>query len=342
MHREARVVLDSLGLDYDTRALAADLGVAQQQMVEIAKALSQRARILVMDEPTAALSERESKALFALIRQLRASGVAIVYISHRMQEVFELGDRVTVLRDGRRVATLAANEATSDQLIGMMVGRAVGAVYKRRQYATAGKIVLDVRGLTTATGVRDVDLIVREGEIVGLSGLVGAGRTEVARAVFGADAVVAGEVHISGAIADGGPERTPRARRVDSENRKLEGLAQALGSGQSAGRKPVEAFPRGWYRAGPAYRHARDRCARHAAGAAAAGPGALGRQPAEDRHRQVAAQVPAVPVRRADAASIGAKSEIFALIEELVERGAAVLLISSELAKSCTSATARM
>ena len=106
MHREARAVLDSLGLDYDTRALATDLGVAQQQMVEIAKALSQRARILVMDEPTAALSERESNALFALIRQLRASGVAIVYISHRMQEVFELGDRVTVLRDGRRVATL--------------------------------------------------------------------------------------------------------------------------------------------------------------------------------------------------------------------------------------------
>ena len=207
MHCEARAVLDSLGLDYDTRALAADLGVAQQQMVEIAKALSQRARILVMDEPTAALSERESNALFALIRQLRASGVAIVYISHRMQEVFELGDRVTVLRDGRRVATMPAGEATSDQLIGMMVGRAVGAVYKRRQYGAAGKIVLDVRGLTTATGVRDVDLHVREGEIVGLSGLVGAGRTEVARAVFGADAVVAGEVHISGALVEGGPER---------------------------------------------------------------------------------------------------------------------------------------
>jgi ABC-type sugar transport system, ATPase component len=127
-------------------------------MVEIAKALSQRARVLVMDEPTAALSERESDALFALIRQLRVSGVAIVYISHRMQEVFELGDRVTVLRDGRRVATLPAGEATPDQLIGMMVGRAVGAVYKRRQYSAAGKIVLDVRGLTTATGVRDVDL----------------------------------------------------------------------------------------------------------------------------------------------------------------------------------------
>src|SRR4029078_8167815 len=121
MQPEARGVLDSLGLDYNTPALAADLGVAQQQMVEIAKALSQRARILVMDEPTAALSERESNALFALIRQLRAACVAIVYISHRMQEVFALGDRVTVLRDGRRVATLPAGEATPDQVMRMSV-----------------------------------------------------------------------------------------------------------------------------------------------------------------------------------------------------------------------------
>jgi ribose transport system ATP-binding protein len=338
MHREARVVLDSLGLDYDTRALAADLGVAQQQMVEITKALSQRARILVMDEPTAALSERESKALFALIRQLRASGVAIVYISHRMQEVFELGDRVTVLRDGRRVATLPAGEATSDHLIGMMVGRAVGAVYKRRHYGSAGKIVLDVRGLTTATGVRDVDLIVREGEIVGLSGLVGAGRTEVARAVFGADAVVAGEVHISGVIVEGGPERiAARGVALIPENRKLEGLALKRSVQDNLLVASLwKLFPRGWYRAGPAYRHARAlidrlrvtpptprRLARVLSG---------GNQQKVVIGKWLAAGCRLFlfdePTRGID---IGAKSEIFALIEELVERGAAVLLISSEL-----------
>ncbi len=296
-------MLDELGLDYDTRALAVDLGVAQQQMVEIAKALSQRARILVMDEPTAALSERESNALFALIRQLRASGVAIVYISHRMQEVFELGDRVTVLRDGRRVATLPAGEATPDQLIGMMVGRAVGAVYKRRQYRTAGKIVLDVRGLTTATGVRDVDLNVREGEIVGLSGLIGAGRTEVARAIFGADAVVAGEVHISGAVVEGGPERiVARGVALIPENRKLEGLALKRSvQDNSAGRKPVEAFPARLVsrRSGvPACARADRPAARDPAGAAAAGARAFGRQSAEGRHRQMAGRrVPAFPVR---------------------------------------------
>ena len=338
MHRDARDVLDELGLDYDTRALAVDLGVAQQQMVEIAKALSQRARILVMDEPTAALSERESNALFALIRQLRASGVAIVYISHRMQEVFELGDRVTVLRDGRRVATLTAGEATPDQLIGMMVGRAVGAVYKRRQYGAAGKVVLDVRGLTTATGVRDVDLSVREGEIVGLSGLIGAGRTEVARAIFGADAIVAGEVHISGAIVEGGPERiVARGVALIPENRKLEGLALKRSVQDNLLIASLwKLFPRGWYRAGAAYRHARAlidrlrvtppvprRLARVLSG---------GNQQKVVIGKWLAAGCRLFlfdePTRGID---VGAKSEIFALIEDLVEHGAAVLLISSEL-----------
>jgi len=307
-------------------------------MVEIAKALSQRARVLVMDEPTAALSERESNALFALIRQLRASGVAIVYISHRMQEVFELGDRVTVLRDGRRVATLPAGESTPDQLIGMMVGRAVGAVYKRRQYGAAGKIVLDVRGLTTATGVRDVDLNVREGEIVGLSGLIGAGRTEVARAIFGADAIVAGEVRISGAVVEGGPEQiVARGVALIPENRKLEGLALKRSVQDNLLVASLwKLFPCGWYRAGAAYRHARaliDRLRvtppvpRRLAGVLSGG----------NQQKVVIGKWLAAgcrlflfdePTRGID---VGAKSEIFALIEDLVEHGAAVLLISSEL-----------
>ena len=338
MHREARAVLDELGLDYDTRALAVDLGIAQQQMVEIAKALSQRARILVMDEPTAALSERESNALFALIRQLRASGVAIVYISHRMQEVFELGDRVTVLRDGRRVATLPAGEATPDQLIGMMVGRAVGAVYKRRRYGTVGKIVLDVRGLTTATGVRDVDLNVREGEIVGLSGLIGAGRTEVARAIFGADAIVAGEVQISGAVVEGGPEQiVARGVALIPEKRKLEGLALKRSVQDNLLVASLwKLFPRGWYRAGAAYRHARALIDRLRVTPPA--PRRLARVLSGGNQQKVvigkwlAAGCRLFlfdePTRGID---VGAKSEIFALIEGLVEHGAAVLLISSEL-----------
>jgi len=340
MHREARAVLDSLGLDYDTRALPVQLGVAQQQMVEIAKALSQRARILVMDEPTAALSERETGALFALIRQLRSSGVAVAYISHRMAEVFELGDRVTVLRDGRCVATLRASEATPDRLIGMMVGRAVGAIYKRRQYGVAGKPALEVRGLATATGVGGVDLVVREGEIVGLSGLVGAGRTEVARAIFGADRITAGEVRIFGAIVGGGPERTAaRGVALIPENRKLEGLALKRSVQDNLLVASLwKLFPRGWYRAASAREHARTLIDRLRVIPPA--PRRLARVLSGGNQQKVvigkwlAAGCRLFlfdePTRGID---IGAKSEIFMLIEDLVQRGAAVLLISSELAE---------
>ncbi len=340
MHREAAGILASLGLDYDTHALAVDLGVAQQQMVEIAKALSQQARILVMDEPTAALSDRETDALFKVIRQLRASGVAIVYISHRLNEVFELGDRITVLRDGRRVAGMAVADATPEQLIGLMVGRAVGTVYARRHFATPGEPALEVRGLRTATGVDGVDLTVRRGEIVGLSGLVGAGRTEVARAVFGADPIAGGEVRVFGTRVDGGPERiAARGVALIPENRKHEGLALKRSTQDNLLAASLwKLFPRGGYRARRAVDRARELIAR------------LRITPAEPRrHARVLSggnQQKVVigkwlaagcslyifdePTRGID---VGAKSEIFALIEELVTQGAAVLLISSELAE---------
>ncbi len=340
MHASAREVLASLELEYDTRALAADLGVAQQQMVEIAKALSQNARILVMDEPTASISDREAEVLFRVIRRLREAGVAIVYISHRMKEVFGLGDRITVLRDGRRVASMPAAETTPQALIGMMVGRAVGAVYKRQQFPTPGEVALEVRGLVTYTGIKGVDLVVRAGEIVGLSGLVGAGRTEVARAVFGADPIAAGEVRIFGETVKGGPDQTVR-RGVGliPENRKQEGLA-LLRSVQDnlLAASLWKLFPRGWFRATVARRAARSMVE------------AL-RIATPDVQRRVRVlsggnQQKIVigkwleagcrlfifdePTRGID---VGAKAEVFALIEDLVAKGAAVLLISSELSE---------
>ncbi|HEY7943192.1 MAG TPA: sugar ABC transporter ATP-binding protein [Casimicrobiaceae bacterium] len=340
MHREARAVLDSLGLDYDTRALPVHLGVAQQQMVEIAKALSQRARILVMDEPTAALSDRETEALFAVIRQLRAAGAAIVYISHRLREVFELGDRVTVLRDGRQVATLSASETTADQLIAMMVGRAVGAVYERKHVGTPGRVALEVRALATATGVRHVDLVVREGEIVGLAGLVGAGRTEVARAVFGADPIVTGEVRIFGAIVNGRPDRVAaRGVALIPEDRKHEGLALKRSVQDNLLAASLwKLFPRGWYRAAPAQRRARELIDRLRVTPPA--PRRLARVLSGGNQQKVVIGkwlaagcrlfIFDEPTRGID---IGAKSEIFTLIEDLVQHGAAVLLISSELSE---------
>ena len=150
---DARRVLGTIGFDIDPSTIVDKLGVAQQQMVEIAKAISQNARILVMDEPTAALSDRETELLFALIARLKADGVSIVYISHRMAEVFALGDRITVLRDGRRIDGVRPADVTPDQLVRMMVGRNVDMTYPRNFADKPGEVLLEVKGLSATTGI---------------------------------------------------------------------------------------------------------------------------------------------------------------------------------------------
>ena len=340
MHSDAAAVLAQLGLAYDTRAHAADLGVAQQQMVEIAKALSHDARVLVMDEPTAAISDREADALFTVVHRLRDAGVAIVYISHRMKEVFDLGDRVTVLRDGRLVTSMPAGDATPDQLIALMVGRKVGVVYERRYFGACGEIALDVRDLTTSTGVNGVDLQVRCGEIVGLSGLVGAGRTEVARAVIGADPLQGGRIEIFGKPVSGSPhEVVKRGVGLIPENRKQEGLALRRSVHENLLVSSLwHLFPKGWYRPARATRATRDLIdmLRIAPGDPAKRARNLsgGNQQKIVIGKWLSAECRLYifdePTRGID---IGAKTEIFNLIERLVEEGAAVLLISSELSE---------
>lgn len=196
MHVAARAVLQQLGLSYDTHTYVHDLGVAHQQMVEIAKALSQNARILVMDEPTAAISERESERLFEVVERLKQRGVAIVYISHRMKEIMALGDRVTVMRDGAVVGSFLRGEATADELVRLMIGRSLDGVTRRTPFA-AGACVLSAEKLRTAK-LSDINLDIHAGEVVGLAGLVGSGRTEVVRAIFGVDPVVGGNIHLNG------------------------------------------------------------------------------------------------------------------------------------------------
>ncbi|MBM2773554.1 sugar ABC transporter ATP-binding protein [Burkholderia territorii] len=340
MHADAAAVLAQLGLAYDTRTHAADLGVAQQQMVEIAKALSHDARVLVMDEPTAAISDREADALFAVVHRLRASGVAIVYISHRMKEVFDLGDRVTVLRDGRLVTSMPAGDATPEQLIALMVGRKVGAVYERRYFGACGEMALDVRGLTTSTGVNGVDLQVRCGEIVGLSGLVGAGRTEVARAVIGADPIQGGRIEIFGKAVSGGPhEVVRRGVGLIPENRKHEGVALRRSVHENLLVSSLwRLFPNGWYRPTRARRVTRDLIERLRI--APGDPAKRARNLSGGNQQKIVIgkwlsadcrlYIFDEPTRGID---IGAKTEIFNLIERLVEQGAAVLLISSELSE---------
>ncbi|MDP9363659.1 MAG: sugar ABC transporter ATP-binding protein [Chloroflexota bacterium] len=197
MRREVSAILDELGVRLDLRAPVRGLATADRQLVEIAKALSLHARVLVMDEPTASLSAREVDRLFAIVRRLRDRGVAVLFVSHRLEEIFALCDRITVFRDGAHVATMPTAELTPDETIRLMVGRRLETLFPKEE-AEIGDVVLRVRGLTRPGVFRDVGFELRRGEILGLFGLVGAGRTEVARVLFGADRVEAGEVEIAG------------------------------------------------------------------------------------------------------------------------------------------------
>jgi ABC-type sugar transport system ATPase subunit len=238
MAAQTRAITGRLGLDLDPHALVRDLSVAEQQMVEIARALSMESRLIVMDEPSSALSSTEVEKLFRIIRDLRAQGLSIIFVTHRLDEVREICDRFTVLRDGRRVGDGKVAETTVPEIIRMMVGRAVDSLFQRRAVRTPGAVALEVVGLTRrgdaqdphATVLDDVSLTARRGEILGLAGLVGAGRTELARAIFGADPFDAGEVRVDGAPVQ---IRTPRdAIRCGiglvPEDRKLQALFLAL------------------------------------------------------------------------------------------------------------------
>jgi ribose transport system ATP-binding protein len=340
IYAEAKRVLARIGFDIDPRTKVHTLGVAQQQMVEIAKALSQDARILVMDEPTAALSDRETERLFAVMRQLQEKGTAIVYISHRMAEVFALGDRITVLRDGRKVGQALPGETTPDELVRMMVGRNVDMSYPRTFAKEPGEIVLELKGLSAANGIRDIDLKVRAGEIVGLCGLVGSGRTEVARAIFGADPVISGEVRVFGRVKTGGPDASAAAGiALIPENRKAEGLALIRTVGENLSVAALDKlFPGGIYKPGKARRAASDlvRQLRIATPSPNQTVGLLsgGNQQKVVIGKWLAAEARLFifdePTRGID---VGAKAEIFALIDKLVAQGAAVLMISSEQAE---------
>jgi inositol transport system ATP-binding protein len=207
MGAETRAITERLGLEVGPMTLVRDLSVAEQQMVEIARALSIRSRLIVMDEPTSALSSTEVGKLFRIIRDLKRAGLSIIFVTHRLEEVMELCDTCTVLRDGRLVGSGRVAETSIDGIIRAMVGRQVNALFAHREAAEPGPVALEVRGLTRrgnaqdpyASVLEDVSLSVRRGEILGIAGLVGAGRTETARAIFGADPFDAGELRVDGA-----------------------------------------------------------------------------------------------------------------------------------------------
>jgi ribose transport system ATP-binding protein len=337
IHAEAKRVLDMIGFDIDPGVLVHSLGVAQQQMVEIAKALSQDARILVMDEPTAALSDRETELLFAMIARLKKNGVAIIYISHRLSEVFALGDRITVLRDGHKIADLLPAETTPDQLVTLMVGRPVDTTYTRPSRPAPGAVALEVKNLSGPSGFFDVNLTVRAGEIVGLCGLVGSGRTEVARAIYGADRVTSGEIRLFGERIGGSVEdSTRRGMALIPENRKTQGLALARSVGDNivlAGLRRL--FPSGIFIPRRAAKAARAiiqklRIATPTPRRAVATLSGGNQQKVvigKWLHAEAQVFIFDEPTRGID---VGAKAEIFRLLDGLVHNGAAILMISSE------------
>lgn len=197
MNQKARALLESIRSDISEKAVVSTLSVGQMQMVEIAKALSFKSDIIIMDEPTSALTEKEVESLFEIIGNLKAQGVAVVYISHRLEEILKIGDRLTVFRDGRYIDTVQVKDITIDQMVAMMVGRALNDYFPKVS-VEPGEKLLDVQHLSQGKRLKDVSFYARAGEITGFYGLMGAGRTELMRAVFGADPYDSGEIKVKG------------------------------------------------------------------------------------------------------------------------------------------------
>jgi ribose transport system ATP-binding protein len=337
MERTSRELLGRLRATIDPRRPAGSLAVAEQQLVEIARALRQRPRVLVMDEPTAALSDREVEALFAVVRSLKADGVSIVYISHRMTEIFELGDRVTVLRDGRSVGCFPIAEVDATTLIRHMIGRTPDP--PRRAHRTGiGAPALQLEGIQRP-GLGPVTLTVHAGEVVGLGGLVGAGRTEVARAIFGADPIEAGRVVVAGRPLRGRGPAEAIAAGVGflTEDRKRLGLVLPRSLGENLTLAGLAAVTRaGWIplaRERNLVRGFVDRLGIRATGGAqriVELSGGNQQKVVLARWIQRGCRVLLLdePTRGID---VGAKAEIYRLIDELVDQGVAILLISSDL-----------
>ena len=229
LYAEAGKLLESLGVKLDLKQKARTLSIAQQQMVEIARAFSINAQILIMDEPTSSLTLHEVDDLFRLVRRLRAEGTAIIFISHRLEELFSLADRVTVLRDGSYVDTRSMKDVTRDDLIRMMVGRTITNLFPK-QDVQAGDVVLKVENLSRAGSFHDVSFELRRGEILGLAGLVGAGRTNVARAIFGVEPASGGRIQVEGrdVVITSPQQAIGLGLAYVPEDRQLHGLIPAM------------------------------------------------------------------------------------------------------------------
>ncbi|MBQ0823473.1 sugar ABC transporter ATP-binding protein [Microvirga sp. HBU67558] len=342
MEKACQTVLERLGVHFKATTKVSELSMAERQLVEIARALIANSRILVMDEPTTSLSSRETEAMFALVRQLRAEGLAIIYISHRMAEIYELAERVSVLRDGSYVGTLVGDEISAERLVQMMVGRDLSSFYKKEHDAhqSRGPVMFAVRNMGDGVRVHDCSFELHEGEVLGIAGLVGAGRTELARLIYGADPRTSGEVFLQGKrLSINEPEDAIEAGVVYlTEDRKNLGLFLDLTVRDNVN---VNVLSRDARTGGVLnLKAAKQRAAAaiRALGIRVAGDvvpvGSLsgGNQQKVLLSRLLETKPKVLildePTRGVD---IGAKSEIYRLIDSLARNGVGVIVISSEL-----------
>ena len=334
----AKELLGELESDINPTRMMRSLTVAQTQVVEIAKALGRQADVILMDEPTAALSDHEVAALFRAITRLKARGVAIVYTTHKMDEVFRLADRISVLRDGRLVGTAPAAELNPAKLITMMVGRELADVFPVR-HSPSDEILLEVSGLTREPAYRDISFKVRRGEVVALAGLMGAGRTEVVSAIYGLQPASEGQICLKGKpISIRNPQEALAAGiGMVTEDRKGLGLIPALGVGQNITLSALRDYSRG-----PLVDHSAESAASETQMTEFAVKANSSSQPISqlsggNQQKALLARcllggpdliILDEPTRGID---IGAKAEIYALIQKLARTGKGILLVSSEL-----------
>jgi ribose transport system ATP-binding protein len=338
MVREAAAIFKQFEINIDPTALVSTLTVGYQQLVEIAKAISQKANLLIMDEPSAPLTQTEAEHLYEMVEKLKASGVTIIYISHRMEEMFRLTDRITVMRDGAKIATLNTRDTNVDALVKLMVGRELKETYPVRKHCISDEVLLDVQKLT-GNGVHDVSFQIRKGEVLGFAGLIGAGRTELAQLLFGVVRKTAGRVLLNG------KETNPKSPReaIDNgialvpEDRKRQGAPMEVDIRGNISMAIQEKISRLFVvdrkeenRVANYYKEAiriktpnLEQKIRNLSG---------GNQQKVIIARWLASEPNLVifdePTRGID---VGAKSEIYGLVNELVESGKAVLMISSEM-----------
>ncbi|GAA4901133.1 sugar ABC transporter ATP-binding protein [Tessaracoccus lubricantis] len=338
MVRQTQALFDEWDIAIPPTTRMKKLTVARQQMVEIAKAISYDAQIIIMDEPTSAIPEREVEHLHGMINRLRASGVAIIYITHKMDEVFKISDDITVFRDGKHVATRAASDLDRDQLITMMVGRELTNLFPKLD-SDVGEVVLEVRNLNRGHLVRDVSFELRRGEILGIAGLMGAGRTEVLETIFGIDPAESGEILVHGKpVRIRQPEDAIRANiGLLTEDRKLNGIMGVLSVRDNMAVAALKTFsPNGFIQVGRLQKACQEQREKLAVKTPSLNQKIQnlsgGNQQKALISRWLLTQPDILmidePTRGID---VGAKSEIHRLMSLLAQQGKAVIMVSSEL-----------